>query len=162
MERYLIHGAVVHRQATHISTDISPSIWTRYCVACQWFTALCIKCSSIWKQVMEIYRQSRNRLYWWDAHAYRMRYIAQPYIQVNTIRTYAKCTVIPSKKKKRLKLTAAYLKHLVLPAKLFTSYPWGKKWLLAIKCPLILQVLNPARCFTLERKIATPMFFFSH
>ncbi len=26
MERYLIHGAVVHRQATHISTDISPSI----------------------------------------------------------------------------------------------------------------------------------------
>ncbi len=43
----LIHRAVVHRQATHISTDISPSIWTRYCVACQWFTALCIKCCSI-------------------------------------------------------------------------------------------------------------------
>ncbi len=56
MERHLIHRAVVHRQATHISTDISPSIWTRYCVACQWFTALCIKCRSIWKQVMEINR----------------------------------------------------------------------------------------------------------
>ncbi len=53
MERHLIHGAVVHRQATHISTDISPSIWTRYCVACQWSTAPCIKCRSIWKQVME-------------------------------------------------------------------------------------------------------------
>ncbi len=82
MERYLIHGAVVHRQATHISTDISPSIWTWYCVACQWFTALCIKCSSIWKQVMEIYRQSRNRLYWRDAHAYRMQYIAHPYLGI--------------------------------------------------------------------------------
>ncbi len=46
----------LHRQATHISTDIWPSIWTRYCVACQWFTALCIKCRSIWKQVMEINR----------------------------------------------------------------------------------------------------------
>ncbi len=43
-----------HWQATHISTDISTLIWTRYCVACQWFTALCIKCRSIWKQVMEI------------------------------------------------------------------------------------------------------------
>ncbi len=28
--------------------------WTRYCVACQWSTALCIKCRSIWKRVMEI------------------------------------------------------------------------------------------------------------
>ncbi len=30
--------------------------WTWYCVACQWSMALCIKCRSIWKQVMEIYR----------------------------------------------------------------------------------------------------------
>ncbi len=32
---------------------------------------LCINCCSIWKHVMEIYRQSRNRLYW-------IRLIAQP------------------------------------------------------------------------------------
>ncbi len=30
MERHLIHRAVVHRQATHISTDISPSTTTLY------------------------------------------------------------------------------------------------------------------------------------
>ncbi len=24
-------------------------LWTRYCLACQWTTALCIKCRSIWK-----------------------------------------------------------------------------------------------------------------
>ncbi len=41
-------------------------------------TALCINCSSIWKQVMEIYCQSRSRLYWRDAHENHMWLIAQP------------------------------------------------------------------------------------
>ncbi len=39
---------------------------------------LCINCGSIWKQVMEIYCQLRNRLYWRDAHENRMWLIAQP------------------------------------------------------------------------------------
>ncbi len=50
---------------------------TRYFLACQWTTALCIKCRSIWKQVIEIYRQSQSRLYWRDAHENSMRLIAQ-------------------------------------------------------------------------------------
>ncbi len=53
-------------------------LWTRYRVACQWTTALCNNCRSIWKQVMEIYHQSRSRLYWRDVHVNRMRLIAQP------------------------------------------------------------------------------------
>ncbi len=47
---------------------------------CQWTTALCINCRSIWKQVMAIYCQLRNRLYWRrDAHENDMRLIAQTY-----------------------------------------------------------------------------------
>ncbi len=57
-------------------------LWTRYCLACQWTTALCINCRSIWKQVMVIYCQLQNRLYWRDAHENRMRLIAQPYYKV--------------------------------------------------------------------------------
>ncbi len=53
-------------------------------VACQWTTALCIKCRSIWKQVMEIYCQSRNQLYWRDVHVDRMRLIAQPFKYIYT------------------------------------------------------------------------------
>ncbi len=53
--------------------------WTQNCLTCQWTTALCINCRSIWEQVMEIYRQWRNRLYWRDAHENRIRLIAQPY-----------------------------------------------------------------------------------
>ncbi len=45
-------------------------------------TALCINCRSIWKQVMKIYRQSRNRLYCRDAHVNRIRLIAQPYYRL--------------------------------------------------------------------------------
>ncbi len=43
-------------------------IQTRYCLACQWTKARCSKWHSIWKQVREIYYQSQNRLYWWDAY----------------------------------------------------------------------------------------------
>ncbi len=39
---------------------------------------LCINCGSIWKQVMEIYCQLRNRLYWRDARENRMWLIALP------------------------------------------------------------------------------------
>ncbi len=49
-----------------------------FCVACQWTTALCSNCRSIWKQVMDICR-SQNRLYWWYTHDKRMRLIVQPY-----------------------------------------------------------------------------------
>ncbi len=44
-------------------------LWTWYRVACQWTTALCIKCRSIWKQLMDIYHQSRSRLYARESHA---------------------------------------------------------------------------------------------
>ncbi len=53
-------------------------LWTQYRIACQWTTALFINCWSIWKQVMEIYRQSWSQLYWRDAHVNCMRLIVQP------------------------------------------------------------------------------------
>ncbi len=53
-------------------------LWTRYCVTCQWTTALCSKCCSICKQVMDIYYQSQNQLYWRDTHVNCMRLILQP------------------------------------------------------------------------------------
>ncbi len=38
-----------------ISRSQSHAILSANCVACQWTTALCINCRSIWKQLMEIY-----------------------------------------------------------------------------------------------------------
>ncbi len=40
------------------------NIFYFFCGTCQWTTALCSKCFSIWKQVMEIYCWLQNWLYW--------------------------------------------------------------------------------------------------
>ncbi len=53
-------------------------LWMPNYLACQWTTALCINCRSIWKRMMAILCQSRNQLYWWDEHDNRMRLLAQP------------------------------------------------------------------------------------
>ncbi len=68
MEWHLIHRAVDHWQAT------------QYRVHNRRWIAFDNERDTIWKQVMEIYRQSRNWLYWRDAHDNRMRYIAQPHL----------------------------------------------------------------------------------
>ncbi len=64
------------------NADESHSIMNAISRSLSWTTALCINCRSIWKQVMEIYHQSQNRLYWRDAHENRIRLIAQPYFWV--------------------------------------------------------------------------------
>ncbi len=50
-----------------------------------WTTALCINCRSIWKQVMEIYHQSRIQLYWWDAHAIKCTALLQDTVQISVL-----------------------------------------------------------------------------
>ncbi len=61
------NGAAVNTQSRSslisyaVSRSYSNAIHLRYFLACS-------------KQLMEIYRQSRSRLYWWDAHENRMRF----------------------------------------------------------------------------------------
>ncbi len=54
----LIHRAVVHWQVrqfrVHNRIRFICDYETRYRVACQWTTALCINCRCVWKQVMAI------------------------------------------------------------------------------------------------------------
>ncbi len=88
MEQHLLlHRGVVHREAMQTAVIIaerfqncaiiSSAIINAILCSFQWTTALCIKCCSIWKQVMEIYYWLRNRLYWHDAHDNRIRLIEQ-------------------------------------------------------------------------------------